>query len=704
MSILNKTLSIRSRLLIMLLAVSILASIVLIMVGYTTGKSAIESTVINQLTSIRAAKTYQIEAYFQQLNGILSVYSKDQMMIDASKEFGSAFRKLTTEQIASDCNQKLSVHYDIFAQKVSKNMNIKDNPEMYYPNTAEACYLQYNYIIQNPNPMGDKHLLMRSTTDASDYGAIHEKYHKTFNDIVQKFGLYDLFLIDLNSGDILYSVFKETDFATNLYSGPYRESNLADLARILKKSGDLDKAQMIDFAHYRPSYGAPAAFIGIALSDHLVSNAALVFQVPINEIDRIMTGGKNWQNEGMGETGETYLVGDDFYFRSNSRFFFTDSTNFTKTMLKKGYTQESLDNMHGMGTTILGLQSKSESAKAALGGQTGTRLTEDYRGVPIIAAFEPIQIAGLKWGIVCKKDQFEAFKPIRDFKYKVFISLAAIVLLISFISMWLAERFIKPILQLSEGARRISAGETDFKVGINGNDELGSLATVFNQMTENLTVQQKTLKKQNQENERLLLNFLPEGLAKRYKNGETNLVEHHSSVTVLFARIQGLDNAIKDMKPEDSFVFVSSLFQKMDDLAQRYSIEKIATRGNEYLAACGLHIQRLDHQKRSVEFALEMRKLIQNYAKTANTDLHLEVAIHTGKLTGGIVGQEKFEYNIWGDAVEQAIQMLGRKVGDQILVSNAIRQRVADLFIFEKIGENEYSVQSNINTQNNENQ
>jgi class 3 adenylate cyclase len=671
--------------------VSILSSIVLIIVGYTTGKSAIQSTVLDQLTSIRSAKAYQIETYFNQLNGILSVYSKDKMMLDAGREFGVAFRQLTSEKQAGDCNQKLSTHYDAFAKKVAQNMSIKDNPEMYYPNTPEACYLQYHYIIENPNPQGDKQLLTRSTTDQSDYSVVHEKYHKIFLDILQKFSLYDIFLVDLNSGDVVYSVFKETDFATNLFSGPYRESNLADLVRILKKSGDLDKAQMVDFALYRPSYGSPSAFYGIALSDNYVADAALIFQVPISEIDRIMTGGNNWQNEGMGETGETYLVGDDFYFRSNSRFFIADSANFQKTMLKNGYSEEALDRMHRIKTNILGLQSKSESAKAALGGETGIRLTDDYRREPVIAAFEPIQVAGLKWGMVCKKDQSEAFKPISDFKYKVFISLAAIVLIISFLSMWLAERFIKPIMQLSDGAKRISAGETDFKVKIDSRDELGSLATIFNQMTENLTVQQKTLKKQNQENERLLLNFLPEGLAKRFKNGETNLVEHYSSVTVLFARIQGLDHAITEMSPEDSFAFVSVLSQKMDDLAQRYSIEKVATRSNEYLAVCGMHIERLDHQKRAIEFALELQKLIHNYAKTGSR-LHLEVAIHTGKLTGGIVGQEKFEYNIWGDAVEQTMLMLGRKVGDQILVSNAIKQRVSELFTFEKINENEFRV------------
>ncbi|MDZ7880422.1 MAG: adenylate/guanylate cyclase domain-containing protein [Saprospiraceae bacterium] len=685
MNFFTNLLSIRSRILLMLLSVSILSSLVLIVIGYNSGQKAIREGVYNQLTSIRSAKAYQVESYFKQIDNILTVYGHDEMMFSALREFKQAFRSLYDDKVTEECNQLLSKHYETFSSKVAANMTVKDNVEMYYPNTAEACYLQYNYILQNPNPLGEKDVMDYSPNDKSEYANVHRKYHKVLRDIVKKFNFYDLFLVDLESGNVIYSVYKETDFATNFYTGPYKDSNLADLIRRLKKSSDIDHAQIVDFEAYRPSYGAPAAFMGITLAENTITEGALIIQLPVDEVNKIMTGNKNWKNDGLGDSGETYLVGDDFLMRSTSRFFLQDTVGFKEGLNKIGISTEEVDKMYKIGSTILNLPIKTAATKAAFKGEINTIETDDYRFQPVISSFQPLKIDGLSWAIFSEKDVSEAFAPIAEFKHKVIFTLCGIILIVSFLSMWFSERFVRPIIQLNDGVTKISQGESDFDIKVDSKDEIGNLANTFNQMVQSQMTQQKTIKTQNAENERLLLNFMPDAIAKRYKSGEQNIVEHHSNTSIIYADLSGFSLYAKQFEHQEALDILNKLVKNFDEAATKMSIEKIRTVGDGYLAACGLHISRLDHQKRVVEFGFEMRRIVQQFNMTHSTKLGLNIGIDSGEVVGGIVGSEKFVYDVWGDTVNNAVGLRNVGVLNEILVSEAVKTRLVDLFDFEKL-------------------
>lgn len=106
--------------------------------------------------------------------------------------------------------------------------------------------------------------------DRSDYTKAHAKYQKFFQGIIQKFGYYDLFLINPKTGDIVYSYFKQTDFATNLLQSPYSQTALADLVRTARSNPTQGSIQVADFKPYRPSYDAIAAFIATPIYKHFL--------------------------------------------------------------------------------------------------------------------------------------------------------------------------------------------------------------------------------------------------------------------------------------------------------------------------------------------------------------------------------------------------------------------------------------------------
>ena len=122
---------------------------------------------------------------------------------------------------------------------------------------------------------------MNMALDGSQYSDFHNQYHATLNSYLENFNFYDIFLIDHRTGDIVYSVFKEADFATNLKNGPYRRSNLATAFEEANVLGPNDDPIFVEFDYYAPSYGAPAAFIAKPMFDGDQRIGVLVFQVPI---------------------------------------------------------------------------------------------------------------------------------------------------------------------------------------------------------------------------------------------------------------------------------------------------------------------------------------------------------------------------------------------------------------------------------------
>ena len=682
MSFLSRNFSIRSRLLLMLVLVSSIASVVLISIGYFNGKKAIDEGLFNQLTGIRAAKQYQIESYFKQMAGIVEILGTNETVANAMIEFRRGFASLNDDKLDVDCSRQLSMHYDKFVNDLSQNLDITPNPDLYYPNTSEACYLQFEYIVENPNPSGEKHL-MENARDGSEYTKAHRRFHEYLTNVILQFGFYDVFLIDLERGDIVYTAYKETDFATNLYSGPYRESNLARLTRQLRQNSDIRKPQIIDFESYRPSYGAPAAFIGIPIVKNSQTLGALVLQLPVDEIDNIMTGNKNWKLDGLGDSGETYLVGEDYLMRSISRFYLEDTIGYKTALVELGVDEKKVDLMYNLGTTIKHQRVRTEAVESALSGKTETKIVNDYRGVPVLSAFSKLKIDGLNWAILSEIDLAEAEKPVEKFKKNVFIALCIIILLLTFFAMFLAGRFVKPIELLTDGVQGLRDGDFTTRINLDSNDEFGALAESFNNMSSDIEKQQALIEKHAVENEKLLLNFIPESVAAKLQKGEETIADKYSNVSLIVVDVVGFSKLTTSRGALESVRLLSELVDAFDACAQKHGVEKIKTIGDTYFAVCGMFSPRLDHAQRTLAFAREMRQLIGQININYELELTLHFGLHTGEILAGIIGHDKFTYDLFGQTVNDTFDLKEHGIDNSILVSNDFYKKLKDLYIFK---------------------
>ena len=396
----------------------ILAGFVLQGIATDKARDALEAQVTNQLTSVRELKKNQIEDYFGTIRDQALTLSNDTMIIDALQEFREAFNGYRTEVVGDNLDnyrQQLAGYYKNEFSNTYKGQNAGksvDTGEVMSHLSDDAVALQYQYIRANKNPLGEKDALVDSA-DGSSYGFAHKRYHPPIRDYLKKFGYYDIFLVDIKTGNIVYSVFKELDFATSLINGPYAGSGIAKAFRGAAAATEPGHVEFVDFAPYLPSYDSPASFIASPIFDtHGKKQGVLIFQMPIDRINQVMTSQKRWPDIGLGATGETFVVGPDLLMRSQSRYFLEDKAAFLKDAKANGTSENESKLIDAKDSTIGLFKVKTAASEAAIAGKTGVEIMEDYHGKPVLSAYTPVDVLGTQWGLLAEVDEDEAFHDV----------------------------------------------------------------------------------------------------------------------------------------------------------------------------------------------------------------------------------------------------------------------------------------------------
>ncbi len=683
-------LSIKSKLIVMLLTVSSTSILVTTFLGYRSGQANLTDRVFSQLTSVRASKAYQIEAYFKTIGNHTQTLSENPAVVTAMQEFTSAYQKLQSTSIPESFDQRINTYYqDEFLPKLAKTEVGSPVLQSYTPKATASRYLQYHYIAANPNPLGKKHLL-NAATDDSDYSRLHARYHPIFRNIIQKFGYYDMFLID-PQGTVVYTVFKETDFTSNFKTGAYKDSNLAKLNEIVQAAKERDYSKLADFASYAPSYGAPAAFIAAPIFSQDPGGKSeflgvLAFQLPVDEINNVMTGNRNWESDGLGKSGETYLVGRDELMRSVSRFLVEDSPAYLNLLKTLGTDAATINRISQYGTSILEQTVRTQAVHEALTGKQGTQIINDYRNIPVLSSYAPLRLAGLDWVILAEIDLAEAYAPIHAFERQILISATFLMILVTLVAMGLANIFVAPIHNLMISARKVAAGELDTIAVLDTHNEFGELTQSFNAMVDSLRTQTNLVEEKNRENEQLLLSVFPAAIAKRLKRGEKDIAEDVSNVAVLFSDLTGFSKLSESLTAYEIVAILNDLVAAFDEATERHGMEKIKTIGDSYMAVCGVSVPYLDHDKRAIDCALDMMSVVRRFNHERGFHLNLRIGINSGDVVAGIVGRNKFIYDVWGDTINVANALRAACPPGAILGSATIYQRLQDIYPWESLG------------------
>src|SRR3990172_6976391 len=215
-------------------------------------------------------------------------------------------------------------------------------------------------------------------------------------------------------GDVIYTVFKELDFASNVLYGQWKDTDLGKVFRAARDNARPGFVAFSDFQAYAPSNGAAASFMATPILEDGRLIGVLAFQMPVGRINRLMQA-----TAGMGESGETYLVGGDQLMRSDSRF-----------------SKES---------TILKTKIETETVKRALAGEQGVENVRDYRGGEGVSAYLPIDFQGVRWAVIAEVDTSEAFAAVAEMRNTSLIGGVVVLVVIGSIGVFFARAITRPI-------------------------------------------------------------------------------------------------------------------------------------------------------------------------------------------------------------------------------------------------------------------
>jgi len=668
----------------MLLLVSLGATMTMAYLGWSTSRAALLDSAFNELISIRSSKGAQIESFFENLANEARTLAEEESVISAMVHLNSEFKKLDRQMIQEEWTTDVDDYYtEIFFPELEIHLSGKPSLEYYRPIRPAQTYLQYHYIAQNEHPPKEKYNL-DNAEDGSDYSRWHQRYHPFFHNVIERFGYYDIFLIDFDTNDVVYTVDKQVDFGTNLTTGPYSRSGLAEAVAAVHLDPQAGGVQVIDYQPYVPSYKAPAAFFATPIYNgpHIVGILAL--ELPVDEVNHIMTGGGSWEADGLGRTGETYLVGQDLTMRSDSRFLIEDREEYLTELRKVGTDATVLESIEEFNTSIIYQPVDTPTSRGALTGQKGIQIVDDYRGHEVLSAYAPLQISGFDWGIVTDIELEEVMEPVVAQQNLFLITSAILIVLISLLAIGLSYYFLWPVNYLLNQTEQIKQGKFSEELTLQSTDEYGRLSRSINEIVSNLHDQGNTLENERRKNDNLLLNIVPQTIAERVKQGETEIVNQIPQATLCYAEIVGFKKLTQHSDNQNAVKKLNDLLRKIDEIAEKMGVEIRPLMGTLFIASCGITKPRLDHVKCMLEFVQKMDRSIKQFNDINDTELAFTIGIHTGPVAAGLIGGRRFRYDFWGEGIESARTIQELAEPGILLVSQTVYDQIHNIYMLHE--------------------
>ena len=347
--------------------------------------------------------------------------------------------------------------------------------------------------------------------DGEEFKAVDKRCHKRCVEISKRYGYEDMLFVNPD-GDVLITVKKGADWGANLISGIYSDTNLAECFKNAERG-----MAIVDFKEY-PPLGKPAAFIGAPMIRREERRGfkaeekigVLIIRIPADQINAIMM-----RKEGLGDTGETCLIGKDFFMRSDSRF------------LK--------------GSAILKVKAETSAVRAAFEGRSGHKEhVIDYKGELVSIAYGPAEIEGLDWVITAKKEIKEILKPMRALRNQSLIIALLVAIGVMLADFLFVTGIRKPIKRIREIADKMAAGDLTVRIPVETGGEVGRLAVCLNNMTQNLMESRAEIEEYNRllEKKVEIRTAALREKTKRLEEGNNTQKSHNEIVTALNTELE----------------------------------------------------------------------------------------------------------------------------------------------------------------------
>lgn len=390
----GSNLSLKAKLICSFVLVGVSPLIVSNITSYLQAANEIETQAIERAKLIAQGKAAEILNYFNREKMSLIDLASNPSTIEALENFSESFTK---ENYSEEKLKEFKLALiDFYSKEFGSLYLEKTNQIFLHENTiskldAWAIAAQYDFIVKNENPIGKKDKLHRPKRDNA-YAENHVRYHDHFREYLSRHSLYDVFLVN-SEGRIVYSVFKETDFGTQLKIGPWADSGLARAFLSTEKLAS-GQVHIEDFASYTPSFEAPASFAATPIYKNGKVIGSIIIQLPLDQISMVAN-----QESGLGTKGETLLLGADLKLRADSR------------------RNKETHNVAASFKPNSKISVESEAVRLVQKGNSGYLDNESYDGTQTLAYYLPMNIENLTWYIVTELSAEEVYTGLRKLTF-----------------------------------------------------------------------------------------------------------------------------------------------------------------------------------------------------------------------------------------------------------------------------------------------
>ncbi|CAG9000279.1 MAG: hypothetical protein CENE_02273 [Candidatus Celerinatantimonas neptuna] len=445
----------------------------------------------DQMISLRNVAQKIVNQYYNSLENQILSASQQQIVREAIRNLSSSYKPFPffvgrkdrdgqRQNLKNYYISAIATKYDALNPGKSLDVN-KLIGDMSHATLA----LQDQYIAKNKNDIYDKDKMV-AASDRTSYTSGHKQYHPYFRAFLTRFNLQDILLINSKTGDVVYSVKKNIDFAASVTKGVFKDSGLA---RAFKQANQL-KDNHYAFTDYKPylaALGMPTGFISAPVFEKGKRVGVVVFALSSEKLTKLVTYDYQWKKSGLGLTGETYLVSSDQTPRSTSRLLLEHPAEYLSLAAKLNYPQQIIDTIKAKKTDVAIYPIHSDAIKTALSGLSGTLVNNNYLKQRVLTAFAPLDIMGHKWAILNEIHMNEVLSRITEIRsFILFMASATAIVIIAlgaFAGFFITKSIVRPIKETSHSLIDIAQGEGDLTSRLNDTrkDELGELASGFNQ-------------------------------------------------------------------------------------------------------------------------------------------------------------------------------------------------------------------------------
>ncbi|MBN2613649.1 MAG: PAS domain-containing protein [Bacteroidales bacterium] len=482
--------SLKNKLRVVILASATGLALLILLAAFFILRSYQSRETFSDLKAISQFKSHQLAQYFHQLENQLLLAIRDVRVSEAYDGLSSAFGMIESDsyelpeyQGLSTMSEMLVDYYKtdiipVLQSKIDNNVSQQD----ILPADDKTAILQFLYIANNGAPIGFRHKMINAG-DQSSYTAAHQQYHPFFRELMSALGVSDIILVNGTTGDILYTCQKEIDFGTNIFTGPFKSSNLA-LACQKALSAGPGKPVYTDMELYLPARFQPSSFIALTINTGAGQKAVVAFRFAASGLDNILAGGYTGNINRFIETGgNLYLVGDDYTYRSNDlRLKFQDA-DFVKSLIKNDHRKKAVAQVDSLNTTVRIIYFDHRVFEKAALGYDDTQVFRDAAGTKVFAVVSPLQTRFGDWFLVVQKTKADTFIGTNKLLLWGLLVLAALTIVVIIFTNRFGNMVSLKLNAIKNNLHSAMLGQESGHLAVISVDELGTVVSQVNDLS-----------------------------------------------------------------------------------------------------------------------------------------------------------------------------------------------------------------------------